>query len=243
LVTFTIGLSGWQCWASGIGADVPWRKWISGDVQPAPGDAPALKEVKPVHRRRLSPIGRAAYFCATQCVADAKPVATVFCSAHGEGSRALELLEAIAKGEALSPNSFSLSVHNSVAGLFSIFNHETAPSVTIAAGLDGLGAAFAEGQGLLQEHRGGEVLVVLYDDQMPEPFAVGEDAPRGPIAAAFLLSSRDGVSRYRLERTTSSAAAPAPHWGEIRSLVDFLQQRAARLVLRSDRVEWVWTAL
>ena len=147
------------------------------------------------------------------------------------------------KGEALSPNSFSLSVHNSVAGLFSIFNHETAPSVTIAAGRDGLGVAFAEGQGLLQEHRGGEVLVVLYDDQMPEPFAVGDDAPRGPIAAAFLLSSDEGVPRYRLERTKSSGSAPTPHWCEIRSLVDFLQQRAARLVLRSDRVEWVWTAL
>ena len=243
LATLTINLSSWHCWASGIAADLRWRRWIEADVRPVAGEAPALKDIKPINRRRLSPIARGAFYCAQQCLQTVTPVATVFCSAHGEGSRALELLEAIARDEPISPTTFSLSVHNSVAGLFSIFNHETAPSIAIAAGLDGIGTAFVEGWGLLQAHGSGEVLVVLYDDQMPEPFRVGDDAPPVGIAAAFVLSMDERHTRYRIERKASSGAARSAHWDEIRHLVAFLQDRGRQLVLRSDRVEWSWAAL
>jgi len=242
LASITIGLSRWQGWASGIAADAPWRAWIDGDARLVASDGPPLKDVKPIQRRRLSPIGRAAFFCAKQCLGSAKPAATVFCSAHGEGERAFELLDAIAAGAPLSPNTFSLSVHNAIAGLFGIFNEETAPSVTLAAGQDGIGVAFAEGRGLLEE-LGGDVLVVLYDDAMPAPFGVGCEAPDAGVAAAFLLTCDAAAPRYRLERGAPSVTAPAPHWAQIGALVDFLQTGAATLHLPSDRADWRWTAL
>src|SRR5262252_9343050 len=120
VVSFTVGLSGWQCWASGIAADVPWRGWIDGAVHLAASDGPPLKDVKPIQRRRLSPIARGAFHCAQACLGATAPAAMVFCSAHGEGERAFELLDAIAADAPLSPNTFSLSVHNSIAGLFGI---------------------------------------------------------------------------------------------------------------------------
>jgi hypothetical protein len=242
-VSFTVGLSSWQCWASGLAPDYPWRAWIDGEVQLIPGDGPALKDVKPIQRRRLSPIGRGAFFVAKQTLGGEKPVATVFCSAHGEGERTFELLDAIASNAPLSPNTFSLSVHNSIAGLFGIFNEETAPSVTVAAGQDGIGVAFSEGWGMLEEQGSGDALVVLYDDAMPAPFGVGPDAPAAGVAAAFRLSLAVTAHRYRLDREAPSASAPASHWSQIRDLVDYLQAGRERLVLRSDRVDWRWTAL
>jgi hypothetical protein len=240
-VSFTVGLSGWQNWASGFAADVPWRKWIGGEVGLAASAGPPLQDVKPIQRRRLSPIARGAFFCAKAALGDATPVATVFCSAHGEGERAFELLDAIATGASLSPNTFSLSVHNSIAGLFGIINVERAPAVALAAGQDGIGIAFAEAWGLVEE-LGGDVLVVLYDDAMPEPFGVGTDAPAAGVAAAFRLSRDRAVPRYRLDRLRPSGDAPAPHWAQIRALVDFLQSGRDELLLRSDRVDWRWSA-
>ena len=242
MASITVGLSRWQGWASGIAADTPWRTWIDGGAPLIASDGPPLKDVKPIQRRRLSPIARGAFFCAKHCLGSAKPAATVFCSAHGEGERAFELLDAIAADTPLSPNTFSLSVHNSIAGLFGIFNEETAPSVTLAAGQDGIGVAFAEAQGLLEE-LGGDVLVVLYDDAMPAPFGVGRDAPDAGIAAAFLLTRDAAAPRYRLDRGSASVSTPAPHWVQIGALVDFLQTGDSTLHLPSDRVDWRWTAV
>lgn len=241
MATFTLALDRWHCWASGIVEDEPWRRWIEGDVQPTPGDTPTLDQIKPIQRRRLSAVARGVFHCAQECLQQQKPAATIFCSAHGEGSRAAGLLESIARNEPLSPNAFSLSVHNAVAGLFGIFTADDAPSISIAAGTEGIGAAFLDGWCRLQECAG-PVLVVLYDDPMPSVFCVGGDAPPTPLVAALLLSNDAAASRYRLERSAPDGE-PVPHWGQIRSVADFLQRRERRLSLQSERAQWTWTAL
>jgi len=241
LGSFTIGLDGWHCWASGLDEGQAWQPWVNGTLHPIAGDPPALEDIKPILRRRLNAVARGAFHCAQRCLHGTKPIATIFCSAHGEGPRAAGLLEAIARGEALSPNAFSLSVHNAVAGLFGIFTQETAPSLSIAAGIEGIGAAFLEGWCRLREQGSGAVLVVLYDDPMPEIFAVA-DAPPVPMAAGFLLSTDTKKAQYRLERRAASGR-PAAHWDQIRSLVNFLQRGDKHLVLQSERAQWTWTAL
>jgi hypothetical protein len=241
LSEFVVGLDSWHCWASGIGEGQDWQSWIDGTTSPIPGDPPPLDDIKPIHRRRLNTVARGAFYCAKRSLRGRRPTATVFCSAHGEGARAAGLLESIAKGEALSPNAFSLSVHNAVAGLFGIFHQDRAPSISIAAGIEGVGAAFLEGWCRLQESGDGEVLVVLYDDQMPDLFAVHDDAPPVPIAASFLLSANAGT-RYRLVRTAESGGC-TPHWAQIRELANFLQHGSGHLILQSQRARWTWTAL
>ncbi len=241
MADLTFALDRWCCWASGIAEDEPWRRWIEGDVQPTAGDSPKLDHIKPIQRRRLSAVARGAFHCAQKCLQQRKPTATIFCSAHGEGPRAAGLLESIAKNVALSPNAFSLSVHNAIAGLFGIFTEENAPSTSIAAGAEGIGAAFLDAWCRLQECDG-PVLVVLYDDPMPSVFSVGSDAPPVPLAAAFLLSNDPEASRYRLGRSASNGG-PVAHWDQIRSLADFLQRGDGQLSLQSERAEWTWTAL
>jgi hypothetical protein len=241
LAEYTFALNRWHCWASGIAENQPWQRWIEGRISPAAGETPALEDIKPIQRRRLSAVARGAFHCAQKCLLGRNPIATIFCSAHGEGPRAADLLESIARGDALSPNAFSLSVHNAIAGLFGIFTHDDAPSTSIAAGAEGVGAAFLDAWCRLQAHDG-EVLVVLYDDQMPDVFSVGADAPPVPLAAAFLLSNDSQGAHYRLERRAPNGGHDA-HWQQIRSLVNFLQAGLPHLSLQSERARWTWTAL
>ena len=241
MADYTFALDRWHCWASGIADGEPWQRWIAGEMHPTGGATPTLENVKPIHRRRLSAVARGAFHCAEQCLLGRKPIATIFCSAHGEGRRAAELLTSIARNDALSPNTFSLSVHNAVAGLFGIFTHEDAPSTSIAAGSEGIGAALLDAWFRLQESDG-QVLVVLYDDEMPDVFAVGDDAPPVPIAAALLLSNAPQGPRYRLERRASNGEHE-PHWQQIRRLAEFLQRNLPHVTFASEHAQWTWTAL
>jgi len=49
----------------------------------------------------------------------------------------------------LSPTLFSLSVHNSVAGLFSIARGDRGAATAMAAGLDSLGLSILEGANMI----------------------------------------------------------------------------------------------
>ena len=58
----------------------------------------------------------------------------VFVSRHGELARSMTLLQALADGQALSPTDFSMSVHNTAAGLCSIQGKAAIPMTSLAAG-------------------------------------------------------------------------------------------------------------
>ena len=93
-------------------------------------------------------------------------VPIVFCSRYGETARSVELLRSLAEHAALSPTAFSLSVHNSVAGLLSIARHDTANSIAIAAGEASAAHGVIEACGLMAD--GAEqVLVVVADAPLP----------------------------------------------------------------------------
>ena len=109
-----------------------------------------------------------------------------------------------------------------MAGLFGIFTHEDAPSTSIAAGSEGIGAAFLDAWFRLQETRRSRCSVVLYDDQMPDVFSVGDDAPPVPIAAASAVVERRTERALSPRTARPRAAKHEPHWQQIRRLAEFL---------------------
>src|SRR3546814_19479787 len=68
----------------------------------------------------------------------------IFCSRYGEYARAFEILNSMAEGEPVSPNAFSLSVHNTVSSLFSIARGDRTHSTAMAAGASTLEGGFLE---------------------------------------------------------------------------------------------------
>lgn len=149
-----------------------WTAWEGGT-----DGAPDVSFVAAMLRRRLSRLSRLAVSVANGCLAEDAGIPIVLVSQHGELARTVDLLSMLARGEPLSPTAFSLSVHNSAAGLLTLTRAERAPATAIAAGPHSVAMGLLEAVSQAQE-RGGPVLLVCVDAQAPAPYreAVGEDA-------------------------------------------------------------------
>ena len=121
-VTFSIVSH--AAWAPGLTTPEAWARWARAPQRIVAGEEPGVKAMPAMLRRRAGFLGKMALEVAYRCLdgrgAGATTIPTVFCSRHGEVSRALALLSDLARGEALSPTAFSMSVHNATAGLLTI---------------------------------------------------------------------------------------------------------------------------
>ena len=105
-------------------------------------DQTAPEHVPKLLNRRLSPLAKAVFNVAESCLTDGNKLPVVFSSAHGEICKSLIMLQTIQAGEELSPTAFSLSVHNAIAGLFSIAFSNTQEITVLAPGQEGIAPAF-----------------------------------------------------------------------------------------------------
>jgi hypothetical protein len=179
-----------------------WSAWPPVEAgereHPAP---PELRFVDPMLRRRLGPLAKTLLHVANECAAGLPGVRLVLASQHGELSYTLAMLRSLAAGEPVSPTLFSLSVHNSPAGIFSILRGDRTPSTAIAAGEETLGHALLEAYCQLDD---GEepVLMVYADAPLPEIYRGYAERPEPRHAVAVLLA-------HGAPRTTTLEAAAA----------------------------------
>ena len=100
-----------------------------------PSDAAGTPPSDPVPlllRRRVSAIGQQALRAAWGLPAAAE-ARLIFASRHGEFSRTLSILDALANDQPVSPADFTLSVHHALAGLLSIAQRNRLGHTAIAA--------------------------------------------------------------------------------------------------------------
>jgi hypothetical protein len=114
------GIARWQAWAPGVVGPQDWRDWLPEGHCPDPTALPDVSYLPSLLRRRLDRSGRMAMSTAWPCAEGLDSVQSVFACRHGALGRTVELLTNLSREEPLSPTSFSLSVHNSTLGLFSI---------------------------------------------------------------------------------------------------------------------------
>ena len=173
-------LSKWNAWAPGINDREDWVKWSKGDLVLQQGKVIVPDSVPKMLQRRLSPLAKAVFNSAGKCLETGELIPTVFSSSHGEICKSLEMLKAIQAGDEVSPTAFSLSVHNAIAGLFSIVYSNQQEITVIAPGQEGIAPAFIEGLGILQEGADA-VLLILYDEPIADfypvsPFNLNSDS-------------------------------------------------------------------
>ena len=219
------------------------RKW--GVWPPLKGcdltQAELLSSVPKMLKRRLSPLARIVFSAVSLCVEnDNQQMPIVFSSTHGELARSFKMMEMIEAGEEISPTSFSLSVHNAIAGLFSIVYNNKLQSTVVAPGEEGISAAFIEALGLLQEGEK-EVLIVLYDEPLvdfypSEPFQLSVDESN----AIALCISRTGTGiplRFsNLQVTGDDGEQPL----QVPLMLDFLAGNEKKLIVHTPRHSWCW---
>jgi Beta-ketoacyl synthase, N-terminal domain len=236
----------WSAWAPGLTSADQWSAWAHGHSAPAAAttaaSAPVVDFLPAMLRRRLSDLSKAALWAAFQCAAPQQPDGhrgrTVFASPHGEIHRTKTLLDDLARGEPLSPNAFSLSVHNTASGLYAIAGEQRAASTAIAAGVDTLEMAMIEAAGALR--RGAErVMVVFADEPLPEFYRHWAEPGAARFALALLLGPETAGPAWQLslERGGAAPAATEPHGLSVLRLLTGAQRT---LALRGARAGWAW---
>lgn len=237
-------IESWAASAPGLSETRDWRSWCEDPRPVAEGPTPELSGVPPLQRRRISTLGRHVLHAVEVIATDAAPAAPrVYASRFGELKRSAELLGQLFEEGGPSPMSFSLSVHNAIGALSSIARSDTQPYTAVAAGEETLETALHEAAGLLADGAP-EVLVVMYEDAIPEPWQPF-DAPwptTFPRAVALRVAPAHGGSRIRLQGGAASGPPPVPaSLPPELQLVRFLSSGADRLtrVVGARRWDWV----
>ncbi|MDH5190249.1 MAG: beta-ketoacyl synthase chain length factor [Gammaproteobacteria bacterium] len=198
-----------------------------------------LSGIPPMIRRRLSSLSKMALSVALGCIGDDKADFSIFCSRHGELPRTTGLLEELAKNEELSPMAFSQSVHNTVAGLFSIIKKDMSATTSIAGGADTFGYGLLEASIYLKQNPGKKVLVVAFDEPVPDAFGVNNIEPEYGYCVALLLSD-ENKSPIKIEFLKSIKDSDSTEPLAIRFL-KFVLNKPLALEVSTESTDWKWT--
>ncbi len=199
-------------------------------------ETPDVSAIPPMLRRKLNVMGRA---CAAP-VLDTLPSTTadiplVYCSQHGDIERTLAVLLELAESASVSPNNFSLAVHNAICGVLSIHAGLTGPINSIAAGEQGLVPVLLEAAGLLSPSCP-QVLCVMCDVPLPEVYRSTNSQPRAPYAMCFILSAAAGTG---LNLRQSGAASDSADYFPPLNFCAFLDNNAvASIAVMHNGCDW-----
>ncbi|MDD5322869.1 MAG: beta-ketoacyl synthase chain length factor [Methylococcales bacterium] len=236
-------LSKWNAWASGINDIDDWLNWSKKDLALQQEKAVIPDSVPKMLQRRLSPLAKAVFNSANKCIVTGEQIPTVFSSAHGEIYKSLEMLKAIQADDEVSPTAFSLSVHNAIAGLFSIVYSNQQEITVIAPGQEGIAPAFIEGLGILQEGADA-VLLVLYDEPIADfypvsPFNLNADKTCALTLRIALTGEGLPLQFSRSSMTRDDGELPIQLFAFIR----FLLAEDRSLSLGNGEHSWRWQKL
>ncbi|MGH8160135.1 MAG: beta-ketoacyl synthase chain length factor [Rhodanobacter sp.] len=229
----------WRAWAPGLDSAEAWQSWAQAPrVMPDQQEQPQCLSLPAMQRRRLSRLARMTMEVASPLCADDEQLPFVFGSRHGETTRTFALLGDVTDEQSLSPTQFGLSVHNAIAGQWSILRGQRGESVAIAGEADTFEHAMLEAAAVLST--GAPAALVVIAEEMPPPAYVGRivDVPFS-YALALRLGNVDSSARLptdacwelQLDRNEDRAAHCAwPH------ALDFL--RATQTAGRSLEHAW-----
>lgn len=234
---FSLPVRRWHAWAPGVADAAAWQQWAQQGAAALPAEVATapVEFVEPMLRRRLSPLSRVALHCAHATLAGERAEQLIFASRHGELGTTVNLLRQLAQGEALSPMGFSLSVHNSAAGLYGIAGKDATPATAIAAGRDSLSACLLEAAAMRASGIGA-VLISYVEQDLPAPYQPWQEA-EAPLLGLGLLIADGGVP-LQLCRDTNSAAYASPALALIRALTGALSGTQAAILV-GEQSSWI----
>ena len=167
-----------RAWAPGLDTDEAWQAWARNPVLlPDNNEQPSCDFLPAMQRRRLSRLARMTMHVAWPLCGENEQLPFVFASRHGETPRTFALLGEVAEGQPLSPTQFGLSVHNAIAGQWSILRGQHGESVAIAGEADTFEHAMLEAAALLND--GARSVLVAIAEERPPPAYDGwiDDVP------------------------------------------------------------------
>lgn len=200
-----------------------------------------------MQRRRLGSLARVIFHVLDQCAEAQANEPVIFSSSMGEIQRTYGILKSIAADEPVSPGAFSLSVHNAIAGQWSLIRGIEAPMLALSPPENSPVPALIEAAGMLQEGRYPVVNVVFFDERLPEFFSAFLDGPVAPVALAIRLVRQSAeeeaqwLMRLRL-RQHQPGGIPSSGNAHAR-LIDLLSGKASRINVDEPQCSWCLEAM
>jgi hypothetical protein len=185
----------------------------------------------------MSSLSKAAVQIALEASGEARPDFLVFCSQHGDLARLGELLRAIATGVELSPTTFSQSVHNTSAGLFTIIAESCVPATSLASGASTFAYGWLEAEGFLAEHPDARVLVVTFDEALPDEYLPYSTQRPCGYALGLLLRAA-GERGFSLQTAAPESDEPLPM---APVFMAWVLSADPTLRVTADGQGWTWT--
>ena len=240
MTAFSFKFAAWRASCPYFSDSEQWRRWAAdGQIDTAAAHQPGLAFLPAMQRRRLSPSARL-MFDAAWPLAEAFPnCSLVFASHDGEINRSFELWLSLLREQTVSPASFGLSVHNALAGQWSMLRQDMSENTALAADEDSLESALAEAYALLQEGAD-KVWVVLADEPLHREYAVAAERAPFAHALAMVLEAGDDYRISLLKPDAEKENPPrSPYWGALEWIRFMLSDRHQWERCGSKR-RWLW---
>ncbi len=188
----------WTATSPGLVTQSDWLEWAKTSMQwPKEAEKLPVDLIPAMMRRRMSTLSKLAIQTALS-LSQLHPIDyIVFASRHGELTRTVSLLEDILQAEDASPMAFSQSVHNTASGLFTIISRLTTSVSSIAACEETFHAAIIDALAYLNQNPTHNVLVINFDEPLPNQYAQFETDDYQGFALGFLIESGE---QYTVER-------------------------------------------
>lgn len=203
--------------------------------------APDVGFIEPMTRRRLSTLSRAALKVAHDCAADVPAVRVIFASRHGELRRTTDILRDIDASRTVSPTAFSLSVLNTMTGIFGIVRGDRTAASALSAGAETLGYALLEAHAQYATDASTPVLLVYADEPADAAYGTVEDEVEGG-ALAILVDASAQTGRLQCARTAGTRPADATRASFVSQsqAVQHCLDRRTASQWRGNASDWQW---
>lgn len=225
-----------QALSPGLVDEADWQIWARQGQWPAEAPFPATPLLPMMMARRLSQGARLAVQVGLNLLARHPIDYAIFVSRHGELARSMTLLQGLAQRQPLSPTDFSMSVHNTAAGLCSIQGKTTIPMTSLAAGEGSLMAGFTEAVAAL--HGGARrVLLVAFEGPVPDFHRRWLPTEAPPHALGLVLTAGE---QWRASPCAPLDAGATPALPQPLLFWQALLRDESWLVLDNGRQGWAW---
>jgi hypothetical protein len=236
MATVRIEVRNWSFWSPEGGDPEDWlRYWSEAGSSRQEGE-PDAAAIPPMQRRRTSRLSKMALAMALEAVSEQAVDYSIFCSQHGEIVQTRRILSSISEGTEISPTAFAQSVHNTSSGLFTILEKSHAPSTSIAAGASTFAAGWVEAQAYLSSNPKHTVLLVDFDEVIPDEYQGYADQAHCDHALALVLvaADQDGIGLDPAPCGETSWLPQGPQF------LAWLQSGEEKLSLTAERQGWLW---
>ena len=207
-------LARWHAVSTRLPDAAAWQAWAQGVLNPEalPDVLPDVSFLPAMQRRRLGTLARLLFAAAWPLLEEGEHCPLVLVSHDGEINRGFELWSALYSAGDVSPTSFGLSVHNALAGQWSMLRGDMSEHTALAIGDEALECALLDACGFL--HDGApQVLLVFADEALAPDYAV-HGVQRPPFAHALALLLRPG-REWRISRHDPLPDQAPADWGAL----------------------------